>query len=56
MLSLLPRSSGGSGKSTEDIIKDKIKQILDKLPPEFNIEKANLTHPVSYKESMNTVL
>jgi hypothetical protein len=53
---LLPRTASGTGKSTEEIIKEKLKQLQDKLPPLFNIEKANLMHPVSYNESMNTVL
>lgn len=48
--------AGTSGKSTEEIIKDKLKEILDKLPPLFDVEKASIKHPVSYEESMNTVL
>lgn len=49
-------AAGTSGKSTDEIIKDKIKELLDKLPPLFDVEKASLKHPVSYEESMNTVL
>ncbi|KAL4494234.1 hypothetical protein ABPG73_018753, partial [Tetrahymena malaccensis] len=56
VLSLLPRSTGGSGKSAEEIIKDKIKELQQKLPPLFDVEQASLKHPVSYEESMNTVL
>ena len=56
ILSLLPRTSAGGGKSTEELIKEKIQQLLGKLPPSFDVEKASLIHPVSYNESMNTVL
>ena len=50
------RTAGASGKTTEEIIKNKIKELLEKLPQLFDIEKASLKHPVSYEESMNTVL
>lgn len=56
ILSLLPRSSGGGGASAEDMIKEKIKLIYDKLPPLYDLEKSSKKHPVKYEESMNTVL
>lgn len=56
VLSLLPRSVGGGGASSEDIIKEKCQSILTKLPKEFNVELAAKKHPVKYEESMNTVL
>ncbi|KAM3134228.1 hypothetical protein pb186bvf_013648 [Paramecium bursaria] len=56
ILSLLPRSVGGAGASAEDLIKEKCQVILKKLPQPFNIEEAQLKHPVQYTQSMNTVL
>lgn len=38
VLSLLPRSVGTSGKSTDDIIKEKIDALLDQLPSLFDVE------------------
>lgn len=42
--------------STEQIIKEKIFNMLQKLPQLYDEEKANRLHPVQYEESMNTVL
>jgi len=39
------------------MIKEKIKGLLDKLPKQpFDMSEAERLHPISYKESMNTVL
>jgi dynein heavy chain len=56
VLSLLPRSVGGGGASSEEVIKDKCRMILQKLAKEFDVEAAAKKHPVKYNESMNTVL
>lgn len=56
ILSLLPRTAGGAGGSAEDMIKEKINGILDKLPPNFDNKEAERLHPILYEESMNTVL
>jgi dynein heavy chain len=53
---LLPRDVGGGGISTEALIKEKIKEIVAKLPKPFDTDEAAKSHPVKYKESMNTVL
>lgn len=53
---LLPRDVGGAGASTESIIKDKIKELVSKLPKPFDTDDAAKKHPVMYTESMNTVL
>lgn len=35
----LPRMSGGSGKSSQQVIDELATDILSKLPPDFNMEK-----------------
>jgi dynein heavy chain len=39
-LSMLPRTSGGAGKSQEDSLKDIAKSLLDKLPQPLDTDKA----------------
>ncbi|EGR32288.1 hypothetical protein IMG5_089580 [Ichthyophthirius multifiliis] len=57
VLSLLPRAGlGEGGKSTEQIIKEKLQILQDKLPSLFDIEKVQQIHPIKYEQSMNTVL
>uniref|UniRef100_A0A5F8HDN5 Dynein axonemal heavy chain 3 n=1 Tax=Monodelphis domestica TaxID=13616 RepID=A0A5F8HDN5_MONDO len=51
VLLTLPRQSGGSGKSPQ-LAKD----ILSKLPKDFDLEMVMNMYPVLYEESMNTVL
>lgn len=53
---LLPRDVAGGGISTEALIKEKIKEIVKKLPKPFDTDDAAKKHPVKYVESMNTVL
>ncbi|CAM9114000.1 unnamed protein product, partial [Choristocarpus tenellus] len=55
-LSLQPRSSGGSGKSWDEMLGELTEDISTRLPPAFDIERALLDFPVRYEESMNTVL
>lgn len=38
------------------MVKDKVKQILEKLPANFNLEEAARKHPINREQSMNTVL
>ena len=49
ILSLLPRIAGGSGGSTEDIIKDKCIKMLEKVPKEFDIEAVSKRLPILYE-------
>ncbi|EAS04067.1 axonemal dynein heavy chain (macronuclear) [Tetrahymena thermophila SB210] len=56
VLGLLPRSLGGGGKSADQLIKEKIHALQDKLPKLFDVEDAAQKHPVKYEQSMNTVL
>ncbi len=52
----MPRKAGGAGKSQEEILQDIAKSILEKLPPNFDVDEAAKRHPIMYNESMNTVL
>merc|ERR1719502_1551670 len=55
-LSLQPRSSGVAGKSHEETMGAMATDIEERLPAQFDIEKALIDFPVKYEESMNTVL
>ncbi|KAK7101371.1 hypothetical protein V1264_019760 [Littorina saxatilis] len=55
LLTLGGSDDGGSGGS-DDALYDIAGDILGKLPPNFDIEKATKKYPVTYGESMNTVL
>jgi dynein heavy chain, axonemal len=52
----LSLSRAGGGKSWDQTLQDLSKDILAKVPPPFDVEKALLDFPVRYEESMNTVL
>ena len=57
LLSLQPRTGGGGGgKSRDDIVADRAKDIQSRLAPNFDIEAIGMKYPVLYEESMNTVL
>ncbi|XP_012645608.2 dynein axonemal heavy chain 3 [Microcebus murinus] len=56
VLLTLPRQSGGSGKSPQEVVEELALDILSKLPKDFNLEEVMKLYPVVYEESMNTVL
>ncbi|XP_042545793.1 dynein axonemal heavy chain 3 [Dipodomys spectabilis] len=56
VLLTLPRQSGGSGKSPQEVVEELAQDILSKLPNDFDLEKIMKLYPVIYEESMNTVL
>ena len=56
LLALQPRVSTAGGQSRESAIGGLARDIEAQLPPDFDIEAARLQYPVSYAESMNTVL
>uniref|UniRef100_A0A5F9D024 Dynein axonemal heavy chain 3 n=1 Tax=Oryctolagus cuniculus TaxID=9986 RepID=A0A5F9D024_RABIT len=56
VLLTLPRQSGGSGKSPQEVVEELAQDILSKLPNDFNLEEIMRLYPVVYEESMNTVL
>ncbi|CAD7963334.1 unnamed protein product [Amoebophrya sp. A120] len=48
--------SGGGGRSKEDVMEDTAKAVLDRIPPEYDIDFLEKKYPTMYEESMNTVL
>ncbi|KAJ3108806.1 Dynein heavy chain 7, axonemal [Phlyctochytrium bullatum] len=50
------RAESGGSKSNEQIVSEAAVDMYQKLPPPFDIQKVNQKYPVSYKDSMNTVL
>jgi dynein heavy chain len=56
LLALQPRSSAAGGQSRESTINNLAHDIEAQLPLNFDIESARRRYPVSYAESMNTVL
>lgn len=46
----------GAGKSNEDIVTEVATDMLNKLPPDFDIYQISAKYPTDYLESMNTVL
>jgi len=56
ILLTLPRQTGGGGKSSADVIEELAADILSKMPNLYDMEAIIAKYPVSYNESMNTVL
>ena len=54
--SILPRSSGGSGKTKDEIVAETAKDIESRCPDVINIDSLMKQYPTTYEESMNTVL
>ncbi|KAJ3286989.1 Dynein heavy chain 7, axonemal [Borealophlyctis nickersoniae] len=50
------RTDAGGGKSNEQIVSEVAADMLAKLPDQFDIPKVSAKYPVTYSESMNTVL
>jgi dynein heavy chain len=55
-LGLLPRTTGSVEKTQDQILTEKAIQVYEMIPKPFDIEAAMKAYPVSYTESMNTVL
>lgn len=50
------QGSGSGGPSTDEAISTTAQEILNKLADEFDLEGAQIRYPVTWSESMNTVL
>jgi dynein heavy chain len=48
--------ASGSGKSQDDLLKEIATDLINRLPKNFDIEKASKKHKICYEDSMNTVL
>jgi len=55
-LTMQPRVTSSGGKSQDQILDETCKSILSKLPKQFDMEYVEKRHPITYEESMNTVL
>ncbi|XP_070580015.1 dynein axonemal heavy chain 1-like isoform X2 [Ptychodera flava] len=57
LVQLQPKTGSGSGgASSEEVIEETAKSILERVPTEIDIAMVIRKHPVRYEESMNTVL
>lgn len=56
LLMLQPKQVGGAAASQEEVTSGAARNILDQLPPVFNLEDILKKYPVLYEESLNTVL
>jgi dynein heavy chain len=56
ILALLPRSSGGTGKSREQQISEAATSILERVPQAWEVESVQKKFPTDYSESFNTVV
>ncbi|KAI9347975.1 dynein heavy chain and region D6 of dynein motor-domain-containing protein [Zopfochytrium polystomum] len=56
IISTQARVDGGGSRSNEQIISEVASDMHSKLPEPFDMQKIALKYPVSYQESMNTVL
>ena len=56
LLNLLPRTTSSERMSPDQIIMQKCNNILSSIPVQFDIEAIQRRFPISYENSMNTVL
>jgi len=50
------RGSSGGGDAIDQIVFQQAEEILSKMPQPYNIEAVKTKYPISYNDSMNTVL
>jgi dynein heavy chain len=51
-----PRGGGGGGMSADSVVEELASELLQQLPENFDLYVAEQKYPVTYHESMNTVL
>eukprot|EP00002_Diphylleia_rotans_P012132 TRINITY_DN2375_c0_g1_i1.p1 TRINITY_DN2375_c0_g1~~TRINITY_DN2375_c0_g1_i1.p1 ORF type:complete len:4335 (+),score=913.34 TRINITY_DN2375_c0_g1_i1:198-13202(+) len=55
-LSLQPRSAAGLLRSQDEVVSSKVADILTKLPHPYNMALVASKHPISYQNTMSTVI
>lgn len=55
-MSIQPRTSGGGGKTREQVIGEIAMGIQSKVPPQFELDEVAIKYPTDYNESLNTML
>jgi len=56
ILSLQSGSGGGGGKSREEVLDEMAADIMERVPGPYDLEPIMKVYPVTYQQSMNTVL
>ena len=56
VLSIPPRTSGGGGKTREQVIGEIALGIQGKVPAQFELDEVATKYPTDYNESLNTML
>lgn len=56
VLSIQPRTSGGGGKTREQVIGDIASSIQGKVPALYELDEVAIKYPTDYNESLNTML
>merc|ERR1719482_2534792 len=56
LMSTMPRTSGGGGKSADDVMDEMAAEMIQKTPELFNLDDLEEKFPTKYEESRNTVL
>jgi len=56
MMATMPRTSGGGGKSADEVMDDMAADLQSQTPAPFNLDDLEEGYPTMYEESRNTVL
>jgi len=56
LMSTMPRTSGGGGKSADDVMDEMAQDLISQTPNPFNLDDLEDNYPTKYEESRNTVL
>eukprot|EP00743_Colponemidia_sp_Colp-15_P006911 GILK01007459.1.p1 GENE.GILK01007459.1~~GILK01007459.1.p1 ORF type:complete len:1899 (+),score=393.41 GILK01007459.1:93-5789(+) len=56
ILSTQSNTKSAGGKTPEEIVRDVCRDIAQRMPEPFNVDTVSFKYPITYEESMNTVL